>query len=163
MNDITQIRVGKFKIGIDGLKNALAKMEENSSNLSDEQIGNLLLDELSRHNYIGSDLKEEYAAAFLREYKKHIGQPVAEEAGDGLQIKVLGPGCALCEKLEKEVMAVLSENGIMADLEHVRDVAEIGTYGVMGMPALLINGEVKATGSVPSRTKLKAWIEAASK
>jgi len=162
MSDISQIRVGKHKIGIVGLKDALSKIMSDSKEKSDEQIGNWLLEELSRKNYIGSDLKEAYAQAFLSEYKKAVGDPVIEAGSDILQIKVLGPGCPRCEKLENEVMAVLSEAGIMADLEHVKDVAEIGTYGVMGMPALLINGDVKATGSVPSRSKLKAWIEVAA-
>jgi hypothetical protein len=56
-------------------------------------------------------------------------------------------------------MAVLSETGFLADLEHVRDVAEIGRYGVIGSPTLIINGQIKATGTVPcpSRTFAKRF------
>ena len=80
----------------------------------------------------------------------------------GLRIQVLGPGCAQCEGLEQEVMVVLSENGVAAELEHVRDVAEIARLGVMGVPALLINDDVKAVGSVPHREKIRAWIREAA-
>lgn len=80
---------------------------------------------------------------------------------EGLNIKVLGPGCPQCERLEQEVMAVMAEIGIAGDLEHVRDVAEIGRYGVLGSLSLVINGEVKSVGSVPLKPKIKAWIEEA--
>jgi predicted DsbA family dithiol-disulfide isomerase len=53
---------------------------------------------------------------------------------------------------------VISENGITAELEHVRDVAEIARLGVMGVPVLFINDEVKVVGSVPPREKIKAWV-----
>jgi len=50
---------------------------------------------------------------------------------------------------------------LAADLEHVRDIKEIGKYGVMGMPALLINGKVLSVGRVPPKAKLKEWLEEA--
>lgn len=46
----------------------------------------------------------------------------------------------------------------MADLEHVRDIKQIASYGVMGSPALVINRKVKAAGSIPSKAKLKNFI-----
>ena len=55
-------------------------------------------------------------------------------------------------------MAVMAEAGVVGALDHVRDLTEIGRYGVMGTPALVINGKVKAVGSVSPRAKLKAWI-----
>ncbi len=56
-------------------------------------------------------------------------------------------------------MAVISEMDLAADIEHVTDISEIGSYGVMGTPALVINGEVKAVGSIPPKTKLKQWLQ----
>ncbi|MFO7716182.1 thioredoxin family protein [Desulfosarcina sp.] len=47
---------------------------------------------------------------------------------------------------------------IKADLEHVRDPVRIADFGVMAMPALVINGQVKAAGRLPSRGTLKAWL-----
>ncbi len=162
MKDVTQIQVGKHRIGIIGLKAALSELPEDPGDMPDEEIGSLLLETLSKKNYIGSNLRKEYSQAFLREYKKHIGQPVIEPSSGVMQIKVLGAGCLRCEKLEREVMAVLADSGIMAELEHVRDLAEIGSYGVMGTPALIVNGEIKAVGVVPSRARLKTWIEQAA-
>jgi hypothetical protein len=50
---------------------------------------------------------------------------------------------------------------IKANIEHVRDIKEIGRLGVMGMPGLLINGEVKSVGKVPPKAKLIQWLEEA--
>jgi len=55
----------------------------------------------------------------------------------------------------------MGETGITADVEHVRDLKEIGRYGVMGTPALLMNGKVKSVGKVPPRNRLKEWLKEA--
>jgi protein-disulfide isomerase len=60
-------------------------------------------------------------------------------------------------------MAVMAELDIAAGLEHVRDIAKIGSYGVMGTPGLIINGEVKAVGSVLPKSRLKEWLMNAKK
>ena len=72
---------------------------------------------------------------------------------------MLGHGCARCDRLEQELIQVMAETGIMAGIEHVRDLKEIGKYGVMGTPALLINGMVKSVGKVPPTNKLKEWLK----
>ncbi|MBW1709879.1 MAG: thioredoxin family protein [Deltaproteobacteria bacterium] len=79
-----------------------------------------------------------------------------------MEIKVLGPGCAQCDRLEREIMQVLNEINLAADLEHITDIKEIGQYGVMGTPALIINGKVKSVGKVPPKEKIKRWIEDAN-
>jgi hypothetical protein len=61
-------------------------------------------------------------------------------------------------KLSRSKLAV-TEMDLAADLEHVTDIDEIGSYGVMGTPALVINREVKAVGSIPPKTKLKKWLQ----
>ena len=45
-----------------------------------------------------------------------------------------------------------------ADLEHVRDPVEIGSYGVMSVQALVINGKVKAAGRLPSEGTIRQWL-----
>jgi len=47
-------------------------------------------------------------------------------------------------------------------LRHVTDANEIGRYGVMGTPALIINGKVVAVGSVPEKKKIQAWLSEAA-
>ena len=87
---------------------------------------------------------------------------MAETALEGLDIKVLGRGCPQCDRLEQEVMAVLADIRVEAALDHVRDVAQIGRFGVLGMPALVINGKVVCVGTVPTRDKIRTWIELAA-
>jgi len=65
--------------------------------------------------------------------------------------------------LSKDLMAVMSELNLSADLDHVREVKEIACYGVMGNPALVINGKVVAVGRVPSKSQLKEWLQAVKK
>ena len=71
-----------------------------------------------------------------------------------MDIKVLGSGCANCNKLEQMVFDVLAELNADANVTHVRDFKEIVGYGVMQTPALVIDGQVKFSGVVPSKAKL---------
>jgi len=154
-DDVTQIRVGDSPIGIMGLKTVLEDMAEEFEDRPDSELREELLNRLGKRNYIPETAREDYEKAFLR---KFLGKPYEEEASDGVEIKVLGPGCVQCDRLEQELMQVMAETEIMADIEHVRDIKEIGRYGVMGTPALLINGQVKSVGKVPTRSQLKAWL-----
>ena len=134
-------------------------MAESCAGQTDEEIRAELLKRLNKRNYIPESSKDEYGQAFLREFKKLTGQPVEDRDQGEVEIKVLGPGCASCNKLEQDLIVVMSEMDMPADIEHVTDIAEIGSYGVMGTPALVINREVKAVGSVPPKPKLKKWLQ----
>jgi len=157
-DEITQIKIGNDRVGIIGLKPVLAEVAEASAAQTDEEIRNELLKRLHKRNYIPESSKEEYGNAFLREFKKFTGRPIENSGPDGLEIKVLGHGCARCNQLEQDLMAVMAEMNLPADIEHVTEALEIGSYGVMGTPALIVNGAVKAVGSIPSRAKLKTWL-----
>jgi len=160
-DDIVQIRVGGFSVGIVGLKQAMESMVREYAEKSDHEMEKELIANLGKRNYIPDRAKDEYGKAFLREFKKFLGKEVAEDRPEGLEIKVLGQGCAQCDKLEQELMAVMAETGVAADVDHVRDVKEIGKYGVLGMPALIINGKVKSVGKVPPRSKIIEWLKEA--
>ena len=162
-DDVTQIRVGDSPVGIIGLKIVMEDMAEEYGERPDQEVLEELLSRLGKRNYIPEKVKESYAKAFLGEFKKFQGKPYEEEAPEGIQIKVLGPGCVQCDRLEQELMLVMAEAGILADIEHVRDIKEIGRYGVMGTPALLINGQVKSVGKAPPKNKLKDWLKEAQK
>ena len=75
-----------------------------------------------------------------------------------MEIKVLGPGCAKCEQTAKIVNEAVNEAGIDAAVEKVTDIMEIAGYGVFGTPAVVVNGEVKSVGKIPSKSDIKAWI-----
>ena len=158
--DITQISLGQFRVGITGLK---AAIEEAKSwrERPEEEIAQALLAAVKSRNYIPASAQEDYKRAFLREFKKALGEKVEEERS-GLSIKILGPGCPSCDQLEQTVMAVLGELGLPAEVEHVRDVKEIAGLGVFGAPALLINDEVKVVGQVPTKEMLKKWLAEAN-
>ena len=158
--DITQIRVDKATVGIMGLKEVMEEMAPTWAHRTDKEIMEEFLTRLSKRNYIPPSAGESYGRAFLKAFKRHLGQSQEEGFSDALVIKVLGPGCSQCDKLEQDVMDVLSEIDLPADLEHVRDIKEIGSYGVMGTPALLINGKVMCVGRVPPKVKIKEWLAA---
>jgi len=155
---ITRINVGGHAAGIIGLGPILEEVAKEFKSRTDDEIKAELLNRLSLKNYINSRTKDMYGHAFLREYKKFIGEPFEDTEAGGLEIKVLGPGCPRCEKLEQDLMAMMAELNIAAGLEHVRDPLEIASYGVMGSPSLIINGQIKAVGSVPPPNKLKEWL-----
>jgi len=123
----------------------------------DNEIAQALLAKLKPRNYIPDSAREEYKKAFLKEFKKALGEKVAEER-TGISIKILGPGCPACDRLEQTVMAVLGEMGLPGEVDHIRDMREITALGVFGTPALLINDEVKAVGQVPTKAMLKMWL-----
>lgn len=76
-----------------------------------------------------------------------------------MEIKVLGPGCAKCEKTEKVVKEVVAEAGVDADIEKVTDLMKIAGYGVFGTPAVVVNGEVKSVGKIPKKQDVMAWLK----
>ncbi|MGD9731501.1 MAG: thioredoxin family protein [Desulfamplus sp.] len=77
-----------------------------------------------------------------------------------MEIKVLGPGCAKCKKTEELVKQVLSEASVEASIEKVSDLMEIAGYGVFGTPAVVVNGEVKSVGKIPTKQEILNWIKA---
>ncbi len=159
-DDLTQISLGRFRVGITGLQAAIEEVKSLQGR-PEAEIAEALFDKLKSRNYIPNQAREEYKQAFLREYKRALGEPVTEDQG-GLVVKILGPGCPSCDRLEQTVMAVLAELDLPADIEHIRDLKEIHALGVFGTPALMINNELKAMGLVPSRDRLKTWLQEAA-
>jgi small redox-active disulfide protein 2 len=76
-----------------------------------------------------------------------------------MEIKVLGPGCRNCEKLEADAKQAVKEAGADSTVTKVTDMAEIMRYGVLSTPGLVINGKVKSYGRLPSVKEIRAWIE----
>jgi len=157
-DDTRQIKVDGHSVGIIGLTHVIEEVAEDFAQKSDADIQTELLSRLSKTNYIPDVLKDSYGKAFLREFNKYLGKPYEEEKSAVLEIRVLGPGCTQCDTLERTLMELLSEMNILADMEHIRDIKEIGKYGVFGTPALVINGKVMSVGKVPSKEKLKKWL-----
>lgn len=74
-----------------------------------------------------------------------------------LQIKVLGPGCANCKRLEQEVREALATSGIEYEITKVTEYPEIMAYNILSTPGLVINETVLAAGRIPKRDQIVAW------
>lgn len=79
-----------------------------------------------------------------------------------MNVKVLGTGCAKCKRLYAEAEKAVAASGLPAELEKVEKIDEIMKFGVMVTPALVVNGEVKASGRIPAVAEIVGWISSAS-
>ena len=75
-----------------------------------------------------------------------------------MEIKVLGPGCPKCSQTEKIVKEAVAEAGVDAQIEKVTDTMEIAGDGVFGTPAVVVDGEVRCVGKVPTMNEVKSWL-----
>ena len=75
-----------------------------------------------------------------------------------MEIKVLGPGCTRCQQTAEHVKEAVAESGIEANIEKVTDAMEIAGYGVFGTPAVLVDGDVKCVGKIPSKEEIWEWL-----
>ncbi|MGM0436600.1 MAG: thioredoxin family protein [Bacillota bacterium] len=71
-----------------------------------------------------------------------------------MDIKILGKGCKKCKLLEAHAQEALSELGVEGTVSKVTDINDIADYGVFETPALVVDGEVKASGKVLSTKKI---------
>ncbi|MEA5089536.1 thioredoxin family protein [Solidesulfovibrio sp.] len=73
-------------------------------------------------------------------------------------LQICGTGCAKCNELEKLVKEVVAEKGVAATVEKVTDLQAMVKLGVFTTPALLVDGVIKAAGSVPPKKEIAAWL-----
>jgi small redox-active disulfide protein 2 len=81
------------------------------------------------------------------------------EVNQTMKIKVLGPGCRNCVKLEQEVMNALAELDVAADVEKISDMGKIMEHDILMTPGLVVNDTVKVFGRVPKKDEIKKWIQ----
>ena len=74
------------------------------------------------------------------------------------KLQVLGTGCPKCQQLAETVEAAAKALGIDYELEKVKDINEIMAFGVMVTPALVVDGDIKVSGKVPSVDEIKAML-----
>lgn len=76
-----------------------------------------------------------------------------------MEIKVCGPGCAKCSEAEALIKAVVAEKGLAVEVSKVTDFKAIAQLGVFSTPAVVIDGQVKCVGKVPSKAEVVAWLQ----
>ncbi len=72
-----------------------------------------------------------------------------------MEIKVLGAGCAKCKATCAVIEKVVKEQGLDAALIKVEDIMELLNYNIMATPAVVVDGEVKLKGHVPTENEVK--------
>jgi len=148
------IRIGTTNIGLIGLDLAINKAA--ADGLAEAEAMDFLFQAIKKKNYIPPNMVEKYKLALFREYAKHLQGATGEQ--EGVVIRIFGPGCVSCNSLQTLVIEVLAEMNIGADIEQIHDPDEIGRAGVLQTPALMINGQLKSFGLLPTRALVEQWI-----
>jgi small redox-active disulfide protein 2 len=79
-----------------------------------------------------------------------------------LSIKVLGPGCSNCAKVEQVVKKAIGAFGGKARVEKVTDIRDIMKYAILATPGLVINEKVVCVGRIPSEAEVNSWLSDAA-
>ena len=148
------IRIGTTHIGLVGLD--LAINEAVRQGLEEAEAMDYLYQAIKEKNYIPPNMAETYRIALFREYNKHLHGDSGD--GQGLVIRIFGPGCVSCNGLQNLLIEVLADMNIAADIEQIHDMDETGRAGVLQTPALMINGKLKSSGLLPTRAQVEQWI-----
>jgi len=75
-----------------------------------------------------------------------------------MKIEVIGPGCPRCKSTEKNVIEAIKQLNIQAEITKITDVAEFAKKGVMFTPAVIVDGQVKISGKIPTVDELKSIL-----
>lgn len=73
-------------------------------------------------------------------------------------LQILGTGCPKCKKLAENTEAAAKSLGLDYQLEKVTEITKIMAFGVMITPALVVDGQVKVAGKVPSTDEIKKML-----
>jgi small redox-active disulfide protein 2 len=75
-----------------------------------------------------------------------------------MRIEILGPGCPRCSQTMENAKEALKLIGKEAEVVKIIDFKKMLEYGITSTPALVIDGEVKCAGKVPSIDEIAQWI-----
>ena len=148
------IRIGSATIGLIGLD--LALNQAAAWGLAEEEAVAFLFTAISQDNYIPAGATEKYRQALRKAYRQHL-RPDSGQTGPPV-IRIFGTGCVSCNSLQTLVIEVLNAMGMAADIEQIHDPDEIGRQGIIMTPALMINGQVKSGGRLPTQAQIEQWL-----
>jgi small redox-active disulfide protein 2 len=75
-----------------------------------------------------------------------------------MKIQILGTGCAKCRSLTANAEKAVQELGLEAEIEKVTAIQEIMKFQILMTPGLVIDGQVRAAGRVPSTEEIKRML-----
>lgn len=149
------LKVGKVSVGLVGLDVALNRVVEDRS-LDDDQAAESVFAHISKLNYVPKTATKKYREAILKEVLRLRGGG-SDHSGE-LVIRILGPGCVSCNNIQKMVIEIMNRIGAAADIFQIHDLDEIGRYGVLQTPALIVNDKLKSSGRVPTPARIEEWL-----
>ena len=149
------IKIDNATIGLIGLDISL--QEAAGRSLPVQEAVDLILSQISGQNYIPARAATAYREALKREYLRHIGASEESKTHE-LSIRILGPGCVSCNKLNSMIFDILQRLRVKADIDQIHDLDEIWRHGVISTPALIINDEIKCSGRQPTISEVEAWL-----
>jgi small redox-active disulfide protein 2 len=76
-----------------------------------------------------------------------------------MRIEILGTGCSKCKQLEANARKAIEETKKKAEIVKVTEINKIIESGVMSTPAIVVDGEVKASGRIPTAEEIKKWLK----
>jgi hypothetical protein len=156
--DYRLVLVENTQVGLIGLKEIFEEFKSQRGR-PESELKHLLLERAAKTNYIPPSVKAGYEEALFREFKTFLGEKVEEEKRGFVEVILLGLGCFSCHQLEKDVVALLSETGMKASFNFITDRSLMSQYGLLPMPALIINGKVKSKGNTPLKSQIRKWLE----
>ena len=149
-----KIKIGTVSVGLIGLEVAISKAI--SSKLPEEEALDLIYNHVKKENYIPVTVQKQYREALKKEYRRLV-EGSGQDKSD-LVIRILGPGCVSCNKLNTMIFDIMQRRGIAADIRQIHDLDEIWRHGVISTPALIINGDIKCSGRMPSPAEVEKWL-----
>jgi small redox-active disulfide protein 2 len=152
---VRQINIGEFTVGIVGLDEIFEEVK--AAGESDEaRLKEMIFVKVKGKNYIAPGQENNYREDLFDEYLVYTGQRKARARKAGVtEVRVYGAGCPRCKMLDRMVMEVIAAKGLTVDYQYVTDVREIAATGILGSPALAVNGKIVAVGNVPSRSQIE--------
>ncbi len=78
-----------------------------------------------------------------------------------IEVKVLGPGCARCKRVEQLAREAAAEAGIQVNITHIHDMSAILAYPIVSTPGLVINEKLVSSARIPQKDEIVAWLKEA--
>jgi small redox-active disulfide protein 2 len=78
-----------------------------------------------------------------------------------MKLQILGTGCPKCKLLTEHTERAAQDLGIDYELEKVTDLDRILEFGMVATPALVVDGDIKVSGHVPTAKRLQGILAGA--